>query len=260
MTKAGKFILSLFAYLFVLLPLAGQAADQPPRLAEMWTMTPKADDSAAFWEGMEAHMKFRTEAGDPRTWKGYTPLLGENLSMFAVRFCCFNWADADAHREWDKNNPEVNKHFNEHVAPHVESWGHYIDEVSWVNSNIKRDWGPYRLFGATEFKLKPGMAGQFDEVRDKISQIALNQGWATPEHPWIWASSVGGEPSETIVIPYRNYAEMDRDEETFFNFLSRVMGSDEAAEELFQKMAASIESQSYQIWELQEEVSMKDPD
>ena len=64
----------------------------------------------------------------------YTPMLGENLNMVAVRYCCFNWADADSYREWGTENEVVQKHWSEKVDPHVAQYGHYFDEVSWVNS------------------------------------------------------------------------------------------------------------------------------
>lgn len=260
MTKANKFFLPVLVSLIMLLPLAVQAEEQPPRLAEMWTMLPKADQSSDFFKGLEEHMKFRMEAGDPQTWKTYTPMLGDDLGLVAVRACCMNWADGDSYREWGQQNPEVNKHFNEHVAPYVESYGHYFDEISWVNSNTKGDWSKFRFFAVTQFKLKVGMAGKFDAARDKISQIALNQGWATEERPWIWSSRVGGSPAESIVVPHENMASMDRDKQNFFNFMSKALGSDEAAEELFGELGSAVAEQEFQIWELHEDVSMQQSD
>lgn len=240
--------------LFLAAPLAAQ--DAPPRLSEMWTMVPKADQAEAFYDGLRAHMDVRAEHGDPRTWRAYTPMLGENLNVVGVRSCCFSWADMDAYRKWSMDNPDVNEHFQGHVAPYVESFGHYISEISWGNSNWKSGWGPYRYFGATQFKLKPGHAGTFDAARDKISQIAINQGWATEEHPWMWAREVGSL-TETVVVPYKNYADMEAGDQNFFEFLSGVLGSEEAADALFKDMGNSVEEQSYQIWELNENLSMK---
>ncbi|MBT8040079.1 MAG: hypothetical protein HKO85_05705 [Xanthomonadales bacterium] len=245
----------VFAVLSVFLAAPLAAQDAPHRLSEMWTMVPKADQSKDFYDGLKAHMEMRAELGDPRTWDAYTPMLGDELNIVGVRSCCFNWADMDAYRKWSEENSAVNDHFQSHVAPHVESYAHYIDEISWVNSNWKSDWGPYRFFGATQFKLKPGHAGTFDAARDKISQIAINQGWATEEHPWIWSRQVGSL-TESIVVPYRNFADMEPGEQNFFDFLSNVLGSDEAADALFKDLTSGVEEQSYQIWELNESLSM----
>lgn len=260
MLKANRILLYAVAALIVSLSTMVQAAEAPPNMAEMWTMKPKADQRAQFFEALKNHMAFRTEAGDPRVWSTYTPMLGEDIETVAVRSCCIKWADVDAYKKWNEENPEVSKNFYETVGQHVESYGHYYDRISWANSNIKSEWGPFTVFGATKFTLKPGMGGQFDEARDKISQIALNHGWATPDHPWIWSTAVGGVPTESIVVPYSNYADMARDEQTFFDFLAGVMGTDEAAEALFKQMADSVASQEFQIWEYQEDMSMKRPE
>ena len=260
MTKTNKFFLSALTAVMILLPLSSQAAETWPSVSEMWTMVPKADQGDEFFKGLKEHMEFRSENGDPWVWKTYTPMMGDDVNLVAVRVCCFNWADADTYREWSEANPQVVEHFNKHVGAHVEKYGHHYSEVSWANSNIKSEWGPYRYFAVTEFTVKPGRRGEFDESRDAISQISLNQGWATEDRPWMWARSVGGESSESIVIPMKNMADMDRDDQNFFNFMSKVMGSDEAADELFGKLAATVATRDFQIWQLHEDLSMKDKD
>lgn len=258
MQKASKHLLAAFAALLILMPFASQAAESWPTVTEMWTMVPKADERDKFFEGLKKHMEFRSEQGDPRAWHTYTPMLGDNINLVAVRYCCFNWADADTYRDWGEANPAVSEHFDKHVGAHVESYGHYFSEVSWGNSNIKSEWGPYRYYAVTEFTLKVGQSGHFDEARDAISQISLNQGWANEDRPWMWARSVGGTPKESIVIPHKNFASMHSDGESFFNFMARVMKSESAAEELFQKLSGAVAEQDFQIWELHEDLSMKD--
>lgn len=258
MTKASKTLLFLLTGLLALLPFTTQAADAPGTISETWTMVPKADERDAFFKGLKEHMEVRAKADDPWTWYTYTPMLGDELDLVGVRYCCFNWADLDAYREWSESNPEVQEHWSKNVDPHVESYGHYYNRVDWTNSNIKSDWGPYRYFQVIDFSLKTGMESEFDAARDKISQIALNQGWSGEEHPWMWSTSVGGTPSESIVVPMRNFADMEPAGQTFFNFLSSVLGGDAAAEKLLQEFSAPIASQETQIWELHEELSMKD--
>ena len=59
-----------------------------------------------------------------------------------------------------------------------------------------------------------------------------------------------------LVIPMKKYADMERGETSFFNFLSGVLGSDESAEALLERMSSAVESQQVQIWELHENLSM----
>lgn len=252
-------VFGTLAVLIFLAPAVSAAEDPPPPLAEMWLATPKEGHGDEFFEALEAHMAFRKEHGDPRSWQVYTPLLGEDLDRVAIRFCCFEWADQDAYSLWNDENENVGEHFNENVAPHAAHWAHYLEQVGWKNSHWVEDGDPYRFYAVTEFNLWPGHGADFDAARDKMSQIALNQGWATDDRAWLWTTTIGGGPQEGIVIPYRNYAEMDRDEDSFFRFLAKHMG-DDAAADLLKQFSSAAKSSNYQIWEHQEKYSMSHDD
>jgi hypothetical protein len=257
--RPAFYVLSVLAALFFLLPAAAAAEDAPPPLAEMWMVTPKAGQGSELRKALAEHMKFRAENGDPRSWQVYTPLLGEKLSQVGIRFCCFNWADQDAYREWSKNAKKVGEHLEKHVAPHAEHWAHYFESINWGNSHWTDSADSATLFAVTEFTVKPGQAAEFKVARDEILQIALNQGWATDQNSWIWSSTIGGAPKESIVIPHANFASMDREEESFSQFLAKHMGADAAAS-LMKQFASSTSGSEYQIWELQKDLSMDSGD
>ena len=111
--------LSVLAVLFMLAPAFAMAQDSPPPLAEMWVLTAKAGHGEEFRTAVKEHMAFRTEHGDPRAWQAYSPVLGDDLNRLAIRFCCIEWSDVDAYREWNMSAPEVGEHYDENVAPHV---------------------------------------------------------------------------------------------------------------------------------------------
>jgi hypothetical protein len=253
-----KIILGMAVMFSFMLPGLAVAQESPAPLTEMWVLVPKADHGADFKKGLAEHMAFRSEHGDPRSWQSYTPMLGDDLNRVGIRFCCFNWADQDAYAEWSESAEKVAAHFDKHVAPHVEKASHYFETIDWPNSHWGAEDGPYTYFAVTEFHLKPGRAGQFDAARDKMSQIALNQGWATDDHVWLWSSTIGGEPRESIVVPHENFASMARDEESFRRFLSKRMGSMDAAAELLASFADSTSGTSFQIWKHQKEMSMSE--
>ena len=232
------------------------AQDLPPKLAEMWLVSPKDGHGAEFHAGIRAHMAFRHEQGDPRAWQSYTPLLGENLRDVGVRYCCFEWADADAYREWEAEHPQVQAHFEEHVAPHVASAAHYFESIDWANSHWSEAGGPYRLFAVTEFRVDPANSGAFDQARVKLSQIAIQNGWASDDHSWLWLSSIGGAPAQAIVIPHRDFAGLEGGRPSFAEFLAGQMGSPEMAAEMLQSLMGAVGSIDYQIWEHQPELSM----
>jgi hypothetical protein len=254
-----KFVPGILALLFFMLPAVGAAEDSPPPLAEMWIVTPKADHGTEFYKAIGEHMAFRSEHGDPREWQAYTPLLGDELSRLAIRYCCFNWADQDGYQEWEEQAEEINAHFNEHVAPHAEKWEHVFETMEWEHSHWPDDSAQFNLFAITEFYVKPGEAAEFKAARNQILQIALNQGWATDDHAWLWASTIGGKPHQSIIIPHKNYASMDRGEESFSSFLAKHMGDEEAAA-LLKQFSSSTRGSNFQIWVRQEEYSMSSGD
>lgn len=255
-TRAWCFLVLLFCAA----PAALVAQETPPPLADIWLVTPKAGHSKEFFAGLKAHMAFRSEHGDPRAWQTYTPLLGEHLNLTAVRYCCFAWADADAYRLWEASKPEIQAHFDEHLAPHLESGAHYFETMDWANSHWSEAKGPYRLFAVTEFSVDPGSTAQFDAAREKMSQIAIEQGWASDDHVWLWATSIGGAPRHSIIIPHENFASLDNAGETFAQFLANQLGSAEAAAELMSRFQGSTTGSDFQIWEHQADLSMPESD
>ena len=257
--RSASTILSVLAALFVFLPGITAAQETTPPLAEMWMMTIKPGHGPEFNKALAEHVKFRSENGDPRDWQTYTPLLGEELNRAGVRYCCFNWADLDSYREWGKNNEKVGEHFDKHVAPHVDHYAHYFETMHWNNSHWADSADGATLYAVTEFHVKPGHGADFRAARDKLLQIALNQGWATEDHSWIWTSTIGGAPVEGIVIPYKNFAGLDREADSFSRFLAEHLGEDGAAE-LMKTFASSTSGSNYQIWEHQKDLSMESGD
>ena len=248
----AKFVLGLLAAVCCYAPSLVLAQDMPSPLAEEWMLVPKAGHASELAQALKEHTAFRSEHGDPLQWEIYTPFLGNDLDRFAVRSCCTTWADVDGYREWARNAKEIMAHFSEHVEPLVETYGHYFEEIDWANSHWDSEGGPYRFFEVTEFTVKPGLGDDFNAAREKMSQIAINQGWAAGGRSWLWASTIGGEPIVAIVVPQKNLAGIARDGENFAGFLARQMGSEEAAADLMKQFSAATASSSYQIWMLED--------
>jgi len=248
-----NFLLTLTALLCLLPQLL--AADDPPALAEKWLYTPYPGKAAELAEAIRAHGVFRGEHGDPRAWQVYTPVLGDDIGRIGVRFCCLEWADVDAYKSWQGQNVAVLKHYRETVLPLVEHAAHYFERMDWLNSDWNGDDGHYSLFAVTEFKLKVGAAAAFGAAKEKLSQIAKEQGWSGQGNSWAWATQVGGAPTELIIVPYRNYADIGAPREQFAQFLTTQLGA-VAARELLQQMQEAVAETDYQIWEHRPELSM----
>jgi len=255
----AKLLLGLLSAAACFLPHLA-LAQAPPPLAEMWMMVPKAGHAQELNDALKKHLDFRSEQGDPWRWDTYTPLLGEDLARVGVRSCCHSWADIDAYGEWSRSKPDVVANFNEHVAPHVEKYAHYYEEMDWANSHWNDKGDQYKYFAVTEFALKAGHAAEFHAARTQMSQIAIEQGWANDDRSWAWATMIGGKPTVAVVVPYENFASMEQKGEGFIDFLSRHLGSQEAAAGLMQKFSAATWSSDYQVWVHRAELSMESTD
>lgn len=248
-------VLSVLATLLLAAPAAVLAEDSPPALADMWLVTPKEGHASEFRKALAEHMAFRTEHGDPRKWEIYTPMLGNDLGRYGIRYCCFSWADQDAYRKWQSEAAKISEHFDKHVAPHLDKAEHYFEALDRGNSNWVDTGEPYKFFAVTEYYVKPGHGMAFDAAKEKMSQIALNQGWANDNRPWLWASTIGGETQESIIVPHRNFASFEQEGESFLAFLSRYMGEKEATD-LIREFMSTASRTDFQIWEYREELSM----
>ena len=251
-----KSALSALAVLLGLFTVSAIAAESYPPLAEEWKFHIKDGHMTQFLAAVKEHGEVRAQYGDVRDWNIYTAKLGDALNQVAIRFCCFEWKDADAYDEWAQQNPAVLEHWWEKAAPHVEKTEHYFEQLDWANSHWNEEGGPYRYFAVTEWYVDPAHADDFDAARDKMSQIAINQGWATADRSWFWGTSIGGYASEYIVVPHETYASMGGGG-AVQRFLAEKMGSEEAAAELMEQLSSATKKTKFQIWEHHPEFSMK---
>jgi len=248
-----SFVLGMLAFVALAVPAATRAADPSPgSLSEMWVLTPKEGQAAELMQGIKAQFAMRKDEGDPWTWQVFTPVLGDSLSRIVVRTCCFEWEDLDSYEAWNKEHPALQQQYFEEMVPHMRTAGHYLEEMDWADSHWNPQAGPFRFFAVTEWVLKPGHEAVFNEARSKASQIAINQGWGGGQRSWLWGSRIGGTPRAFLVVPYRNYADMQRKGDSFLQFLAEQMGSQEAAKALMQDLSGSTTGSDFQIWELRE--------
>jgi len=105
--------------------------------------------------------------------------------------------------------------------------------------------------------VKAGESADFNAAREKMSQIAINQGWAGNTRSWLWATTVGGDPLVSVIVPHKNFASMAGSGEGFADFLASQLGSADAAAELMKKFSAATWGSDYQVWVHRDELSMK---
>lgn len=227
--------------------------EEPAPLTDVWLLVPKAGMQAEFAEAAEKHMAFRAEAGESRSWMAFRPVIGSNMAVVQFRSCCFDYADMDAYIAED-GELGLSANWNENVDQYVDHYHHYMDRNDWENSHWPEGSdGPY--YGVTAWTWKEGAGPAPDEVRKTFSQTAKTEGWADAGNNWIWLQRIGGEPTLAIVSSYASFADMAPPEQSFFEFLTEKLGSEEEASEMFTTFGSGFSSSEYSVWEYDENLS-----
>ncbi len=246
---------TLFACVLVFMQVMLSSAYADPKsnnIADAWIMVPNAGQEGEFEKAFNAHLKFRAAKGDPRSWHTYVAVTGSNLNHYIVRYCCTKWGDIDAYNEWSDNN-EVQQHWNANVAQYVESYQHHFDELDLENGKWPEKDPGFKYFGITDYKVKAGHGQSTAEGIKALSSNAKDMKWP---YSWAWIWAVSGESNLSLVIPYKNYADMTDPEITFDKALATHLGSEEKAGEILKAWSNNFKKTSYTIYRLREDMSM----
>ncbi|NIP18989.1 MAG: hypothetical protein GWM87_13165, partial [Xanthomonadales bacterium] len=160
----------------------------------------------------------------------------------------------------DSGPKGLSEHWNEHVDPHVAHYEHYFVALDMENSHWNEGAGESAtLFGVTEWYIAPGKGADFNAMKEKMSTMAKEKGWANEERNWLWSERIGGKPVASIVSPYENYSDMAPPEVTFYEFAVEQLGEEEA-DKMFETFSKSASASKYTLWRHIPELSMSDED
>lgn len=255
--KRTSILASLAGIAVMALPLSLIAqeddAEAPESLSDVWMVVVKPGMEAQFDEAMATHLQFRKDAGELRTWQAYRVVVGHNLKPIEFRSCCFSWADLDDY-EADDAEKGLSENFQATVAQYVDHYHHYLEETDWENSHWPTTGtsGPY--YGVTSWTNKQGRGPASSQAKERLSQVGIANGWANDDNNWLWFSRIGGDSTTMIVSSYANYAQMEDDDPTFFDFIVEELGEEEAGE-LFDAFGNGFDDSDYAIWKLDESIS-----
>jgi len=252
-------VLTFAAILLLPLSLVAQeegADEAPAPLSEVWMVIPKAGMDAEFAAAAAAEVAAQAEAGSSREWQAYRPVIGYKLNVVQYRSCCYDWADVDGAMAED-TELGLNDSWNENVDQYVEHYHHYFERTDWENSHWPDEGtsGPY--FGVTSWSIKQGSGRASGQAKEKMSQLALNEGWANGDNNWLWLSRIGGKPMLAIVSSYDNYADMEPPEQGFFEYASEKLGAEEAGA-MFSDFGNGFTGSDYTVWKYDESLSAPD--
>lgn len=231
--------------------IVGGAAAQDGNVADVWVMHVKQGQSEAFEAAFNKHVAFRKKEGDPRAWRVYTSIVGDDVGHYVVRWCCGPWTALDEYAQWS-GSQKAQENWNRTVDKHVERYDHYMHVVDFEASNWPEELKP-NMVGVTYFDIKSGHAPAVTQAKARISALAKEGGW--PRN-WAWLTTVGGSGPLTLVVPYGSFADMAPPEQSFVAFLTETMGSEEDAMALWNQFTGGVRDSRFTVYRYRGDMSM----
>lgn len=253
------YIAGFVALLFSINALAEGHEEDRGAISDVWIFAIKRGMEGDFTTAMQEHIGARKEMGESRIWYGYRAEVGDHPGLVMYRSSPMSYADHDAYLANDLG--AIGEAFNENIDPLVDHYHHYIESYDWEHSHWPDDettQGP--LFTEVSRKWKTGGGYASTQARQRMSKIALNDGWAEKGYEWLWVDRTGGEPVQAIVFPRSNYAEMAPTGDSFRAWLGEQVGSEEEAGEILETWLSGFSGTKVTVWRYDPAISTPSDD
>jgi len=252
----NKVNLSIFKYVLIVISFTlsstAFSADAPANLADVWKMVPNDGQASQFESAFKEHLLFRKKQNDPRNWQTYTPVIGDDLNFYIVRYCCLNWADLDSYQQWSEQ-VKMMEHWNKIVAPFINRYEHYFSELDFANSNWPESTDGMEYFAVTQYQVKMGKGGTTVESKKTLSDYAKAMKWP---YYWSWSDQIGAADELSLVIPYKTYADMAPPETSFYQAIVKHLNDKGKANTIFSQWSSNFASSHYTVYRLRADLSM----
>ncbi|MEZ9200312.1 hypothetical protein [Shewanella sp. 10N.286.54.B9] len=230
------------------------AHHKPDSLADVWVMVPNQGQQAAFEKAFIKHIQFRASKGDPRAWKVYRPAIGTGMDRYIIRYCCTKWNDVDGYQKWQADNKILDDWYA-NVAQYINHYEHFYSRIDMKNSHWPKDSKGFKYFAVTNYQAKMGKAKSIADGKKLLSDNAKAMKWP---YLWSWGNAIGGKGGLSLVIPYKNYAEMTPPDKSFSEALASHMGDEAKAGAVLKAWSENFHSTTYTVYRIVDELSMKD--
>ena len=197
---------------------------QSNNLARIYFVKVKPGQGAEFAAALNEHVAWRKQAGDPWTWIVHQVVNGKNLGDYVIRSGGHNWADFDDYEEFLRKGAVE---FNKTVEPHIKSVSNAITAGDTVNVNWYENPGDVNLISVITYQLKPGHGPAFNQAVNKYHS-AIQENNREAYYAFVWNVNGGSGPSVSLVLPYKNWADIQGPDESLRAFMQRVLGEEEA--------------------------------
>ncbi len=195
-----------------------EAAEMPGAVVREWSIVPKEGMAQQFEEGIQKHVKWRAENGDPWTWSVYMQTIGDENGTYYIRSNGHHFSELGQFDEFQSGGG-AGAHYAEHVAPYVESITSAIDEVQYDATHWPEDDGEYRMVELIEHDLMPGKAAEYRAAIKDIHKAAQAEDWGV--YYATGSMIVGGDEWDSwVAIPHKTYATMAAPETSMSDMLA----------------------------------------
>ena len=216
--------LSLVLFIFALAAPAMAGDEDQGQLAISYMLQPKDGHESQFEEALKKQVAWYAEQNDQWTWTCWQWITGENFGKYIFRSGGHHWADWDTRGDL---SAKAWNHFVEHGKPHVATMTSSINTGFDKISQWPEDYGEVPYVSVINFHIKMGKSRDFFNLLERIHKTVVKAEW--PEPFW-WSTTVSGGKMGvyTLVLPYKNWADMDEPETPFWKMMEKTAGRGEA--------------------------------
>lgn len=217
-------------------------------LTSVTEFTIKPGHTMQFREGIKAWKECYLKNGGEWTWRMWERQQGEG-TVYVLASNMANWAEMDKTDESGKDCQMLAINLiNAHIEKAVSHVTRFMPEVS--NSN------PFdaEVIRVQFFKTNIEHGHKMMEVVKEVEEIRKNAGLKIPGYWYGWQTGDPDSPSYHVVTPYKNFAEMDAENESVWQSVENAAGK-EKRDELQAKFRSSLESVWSYIYKMDAEIS-----
>jgi hypothetical protein len=173
------------------------------------------------------------------------------LGEFVIRSGGHTWADLDNYMEFSLKSVE---NWTSNVVPHIETISNVITRVDTTNISWFQNADDVNLLSIITYHLKPGQEQVFNQAVSKIHK-AIQENNREGHYAFEWNVNGGPLPTVSLVLPFRNWADMQGPEEPFGVFMARVLG-EEGAKQLWSDLNSTYHTMESVIIRVRRDLSV----
>ena len=232
-SKSKFLLVLLIACIFFNSAVLAADEEKTDRIAVVWAMNVEKGQSDAFKKAIKGFHDLYSKKDGHFEWNWYEVATGPDTGQYLARSGNHNWADMDEN-PWDE---ELNKYWNDNVAPLVEDADRYLtqsdDEVfHWTEGKT------YKFFTLRNIQVKQGM--DFGKHIKKIHETLQKSGFEN-DYALSWNVSGGYGNAGTMVFPAESWADMAEPSPNFKETMLKSM-NEKDFDELMKNYSASYKT------------------